>query len=73
MWYTVRVMSGLSAHGDWREMRQNLEHLAPTTRATCLVHGDEDAATSMQGKLEEVGFSGVTVPVEGKRYPLTLA
>ncbi len=66
----VRTMNGLSAHADYRELVESLKHLAGSAKKCFVVHGEKDASYSLRDKLLKVGFSEVTVPVEGERYDL---
>ena len=66
----VRMMAGLSAHGDYEEMLESLGHLAKVVRRVFVVHGDLDVAEAFGGRLEKAGFKESVVPYEGKAYPI---
>ncbi len=66
----VRKMNGLSAHADWKELIQNLRHLAAHTRRVFVVHGEEDPAITFREHLIDVGFRRVDVPVYREEFRL---
>ncbi|MEZ5989465.1 MAG: MBL fold metallo-hydrolase [Planctomycetota bacterium] len=72
--FTVRARIekayGASAHGDEDEIAANLRHLAPTTRRTFVVHGEEESSFAFRDRLLSEGFGDVVVPEEGAAYEL---
>jgi len=66
----IRKMNGLSAHADWKELVQNLRHLAAHTRRVFVVHGEEDPAIMFREHLIDAGFRQVDVPVYREEFRL---
>ncbi len=66
----VRVFHGLSAHADYREMLDNLKHLASTVRRVFVVHGEEDPAQKFADRLIEAGFRDAEVPLRKEEFTL---
>ena len=59
----VKVMDSLSAHGDYNEMLQYLSCQDPKqVEKTFLVHGDPEAQEAFKKRLEQKGFSNVSIP-----------
>lgn len=66
----VRSMRGLSAHADYREILDNLQHLAAGGTKVFVVHGEEGPALTMADRLRGVGFAHVEVPVHRQKFEL---
>ncbi|MBL8738395.1 MAG: MBL fold metallo-hydrolase [Planctomycetes bacterium] len=58
----VRNMPGLSAHADWRELLDGVEHLKKRCKQVFVVHGDEGPAETHAQRLRDAGFASVIVP-----------
>lgn len=66
----VRSIQGLSAHADWRELCDALEHLAPRAKRVFVVHGEEPQALRFVERLKALGFRDVIAPEHGQREVL---
>jgi metallo-beta-lactamase family protein len=66
----IRMFHGLSAHADWKEMLENLQHLRSSVRRVFVVHGEESPAQQFADRLSEAGFRAVEVPVRKEVFTL---
>ena len=66
----VRSMHGLSAHADWKELCESLQHLAPHVAKVFVVHGEEQQALTFVDRLKGLGFKDVRAPSHGQREVL---
>lgn len=67
----IRMITSLSAHGDYKEMIHYLSYQQPDKiKKLFLVHGDSDAQTSFKKHLEETGFSSIFIPEMGESFEL---
>jgi metallo-beta-lactamase family protein len=63
----VRRMNGLSAHADYHELLEHIQHLAKSVRKVFVVHGEERQAFAMRDRLQASGFRDIEVPVKGQK------
>lgn len=62
----VEVLNSFSAHADRNELLGYLQQFdRRSLKQVCVVHGDPDQSEKLQGGLEEVGFSNISVPDRG--------
>ncbi|MCA8942955.1 MAG: MBL fold metallo-hydrolase [Planctomycetes bacterium] len=66
----VRSMRGLSAHADYKEILENLDHLKKSVKQVFVVHGEEPQALKMAERLHDAGFRDVAVPVHRQKFEL---
>lgn len=68
----ITKLEGFSGHGDYREMIDYLTRslIAEQVKQVFVVHGDETAAETYKGHLEEAGFKHVEVPEKGQTVEL---
>ena len=65
----IKIISSLSAHGDYREMLQYLKNQDPKkVRKVFLVHGEEKVIENYAGRLRKHGFRDVVVPESGETF-----
>lgn len=64
----VRSMRGLSAHADYQELLDNLDHLTGCAKKVFVVHGEEPQAMKMAERLRGIGFGDVEVPVHRQKF-----
>jgi metallo-beta-lactamase family protein len=73
-WTPVRCrierIGGFSAHADWQEILQWLEHLPGPPRRTFMTHGEPEAANAMAGHIRQRFGWEVSVPSFGERVEL---
>lgn len=73
-WTPVRCrvarIGGFSAHADWQEILQWLEHLPGPPRRTFMTHGEPEAANAMAGHIRRRFGWEVSVPSFGERVEL---
>ncbi len=63
----VVVLNSFSAHADRRELLDYIGKFDPKrVKRTFLVHGDLDQAEKLQGGLEQLHFSSVSIPARGE-------
>jgi len=66
----VAALDGFSAHADQSEILDWVGRLDPAPRRIFLVHGDEEAATTLAGRLRERVGAAVAVPAPGEEVAL---
>lgn len=66
----VEVINGFSGHADYQELLTWVGALQPKPQRTFLVHGEEAAAFSLQGKLKEAFGLQVDVPQMEQTFEL---
>ncbi len=65
----VETIDGYSAHADQGELLDWAGHFDRTRlQKLFLVHGELDAATTLKGKLGEIGFADVRIPERGNSF-----
>lgn len=73
-WTPVRCrierIGGFSAHADWQEILDWLEHLPGPPRRTFMTHGEPEAANAMAGHIRQRFGWEVSVPSFGERVEL---
>jgi metallo-beta-lactamase family protein len=68
----IKVISSLSAHGDYKEMMQYLHCQNPeNVKKIFLVHGEEKVMENFADRLRKNGFSNVIVPETGESFDLS--
>jgi metallo-beta-lactamase family protein len=55
----VRVINGLSAHADQRELLQWLGNFKESPKMTFITHGEIESATTFSKKIEEMGWKTI--------------
>ncbi len=67
---TIETLTGLSAHGDQRDLLDWLQTSRRPPENTFLVHGDVPAFDALKSKIgEELGWP-VTIPARGQSFPI---
>lgn len=67
----IKIISSLSAHGDYREMLMYLKNQDPEkVKKVFLVHGEEKVIENFAGRLRKKGFSDVIIPERGESFEL---
>lgn len=67
----IKVVSSLSAHGDYKEMIRYLKNQDPgKVRKVFLVHGEEKVIENYAGRLRKIGYRDVVVPERGESFEL---
>ncbi len=68
----ITKIEGFSGHGDYQEMIDYLTRslAVDQVKQVFVVHGQEQAAQTYKGHLEEAGFKEVTVPLKGETVTL---
>ena len=68
----ITKIEGFSGHGDYKEMIDYITRSVQTDKVqrVFVVHGDEQAAITYKGHLEEAGFKEITVPHKGETVTL---
>jgi metallo-beta-lactamase family protein len=68
----ITKLEGFSGHGDYKEMLDYLTRslLPEQVKKVFVVHGEEEAATTYKGHLEDAGFKQVEVPKKGQTVEL---
>jgi metallo-beta-lactamase family protein len=65
----IKVISSLSAHGDYREMLHYLKNQDPEkVNKIFLVHGEEKVIDVFAGKLRKQGYRDVITPESGETF-----
>ncbi len=65
----VESIDGYSAHADQQELLDWADHFDRTRlQKFFLVHGEMEAATTLKGKLGEIGFVDVQIPERGRSF-----
>ncbi len=65
----VESIDGYSAHADQQELLDWAGHFDRSRlQKLFLVHGEIDAATTLKGKLGEIGFADVRIPERGNSF-----
>ena len=65
----VESIDGYSAHADQQELLDWAGHFDRSRlQKFFLVHGELDAATTLKGKLGEIGFADVQIPERGHSF-----
>ncbi|MBP8125504.1 MAG: MBL fold metallo-hydrolase [Caldilineaceae bacterium] len=65
----VESIDGYSAHADQQELLDWADHFDRTRlQKFFLVHGEMEAATTLKGKLGEIGFVDVQIPERGHSF-----
>jgi metallo-beta-lactamase family protein len=65
-------MDYFSAHADYGEIIEYLKHQkANKVEQVFLVHGELAAQESLKTKLEEVGYTNITIPKMGEQFDIT--
>ena len=65
----VESIDGYSAHADQGELLDWAGHFdRARLQKLFLVHGEEEPATILAGKLEQLGFADVQIPVRGQSF-----
>ncbi len=65
----LKVVSGFSAHADFRETLRWMDGFTAPPRQTLLVHGEPSALASLKAKVEQKGWS-VHIPAHLEQVPL---
>lgn len=64
---SVKVISSMSAHGDYEEMVQYLAKQKPSkTSAFYLVHGEAKVQEAFKKRLNDHGYNNITIPEMGE-------
>ncbi len=64
-------MDYFSAHADYNGIIQYLKNQkANKVKQVFLVHGEIDAQESLKVKLEEVGYTNITIPKMGEQFEI---
>jgi metallo-beta-lactamase family protein len=64
-------MDYFSAHADYGEIIEYLKHQkANKVKQVFLVHGEMEAQESLKVKLEEVGYTNITIPILGEQFEI---
>jgi metallo-beta-lactamase family protein len=66
----IERIGGFSAHADWQEVLQWLEHLPSAPRRTFLTHGEPEASSAMAAHIKQRFGWEVSVPSFGERVEL---
>ncbi|MEL6123391.1 MAG: MBL fold metallo-hydrolase [Bacteroidota bacterium] len=66
----VETMDSFSAHGDRREMLDNVRNQVDSAKKVFLVHGEVDVQEEFAEFLGEAGFSKIYIPAEGEEVVL---
>ncbi len=67
----IKVVSSLSAHGDYKEMISYLKNQDPSkVRKLFLVHGEEKVIENYAGRLRKIGYRDVVIPERGESFEL---
>ena len=66
----IASMDSFSAHGDRKEMLDNIRNQMGTAKKTFLVHGEYDTQQEFAEYLGEAGFRKVSIPEEGQEIHL---
>ena len=68
----ITKLEGFSGHGDYKEMLDYITRslLPEQVKKVFVVHGEEEAATTYKGHLEDAGFKQVEVPKKGQTVEL---
>lgn len=66
----VRVLDNLSAHADYAEILDWLRHFEAAPRQTFITHGEPEAATALESRIEEELGWHCHVPVHAESAPL---
>lgn len=65
----VESIDGYSAHADQAELLAWADHIDRNRlQKLFLVHGEEEAAVTLGGKLAQMGFAEVQIPVRGQHF-----
>ena len=62
----VAVINGFSSHADMEELDETLQPQAERCRMAFVVHGEDEQAEALAGRMREMGYSSVRVPVLGE-------
>jgi metallo-beta-lactamase family protein len=69
---SVVNMDYFSAHADYIGIIEYLKHQkASKVKQVFLVHGEIEAQESLKEKLEEVGYTNITIPIMGEQFEIT--
>jgi metallo-beta-lactamase family protein len=67
----IRMISSMSAHGDYEEMIQYLQcQEKHKVKKLFLVHGDPAAQDAFKGHLEKAGFKDIVIPELGETFQI---
>lgn len=67
----IRMISSMSAHGDYEEMIQYLQcQDKKMVKKLFLVHGDPEAQDAFKGHLEKAGFNDIVIPELGETFQI---
>lgn len=67
---SVESMDSFSAHGDRKEMLDNLKNQMGVAKQTFLVHGEYDTQQEFAEYLGQAGFRNISIPEEGQEIML---
>lgn len=68
----IEIMDSFSAHGDRKEMLDQIRNQKDAVKDVFLVHGDYDTQKKFKTYLQEAGFSTIHIPEEGESVELSL-
>ena len=67
----IETMASFSAHGDRREMYDNIKNQKQNLKKLFLVHGEYDTQQEFAEFLGQRGFSNIEIPEEGKEINIS--